>query len=623
MTTIDPHLQRLYDATPARRRRSVRASVLLEWEGDPDVLRKFGFRVGTVIGNFVTAEMPLVLLPRLNELGIRSIEFGHRSTPMLDKSRVDIGADKIPPITGPNPGEGVIVGIVDTGIDYTHPSFQRAAADGRMLYIWDHRFQLEKPRKHFSRRFPEEALPRGFAEQFQYGVEYEQKGINEAIAAGIVAQSKGKRPRRLRCQDTPRAHGTHVAGIACGSGAPPATVGDPLIYTGIAPNADLIVVALDFARGAKTDKVVEAVDYVRQRAKKLKRPCVINLSLGQSLGARDGSSKYEQMLDAIATDPPSSTNPARAIVIAAGNDAAKAMHASAKVSQGATVSFTLNVEVNDPADGFEIEIWYGLRHPDERMAIEVQSPKGKSTGSIGAGKSAKPVIVENGNVVTVYSAVKTQNDANCITFFINRAKRKKASQISPGQWAINLTGTTIGHAGDSGEFHAYLARPNRDRTKASDPKFAVFAGAVKQTSTLTIPGTAKEAICVVSYITKPIAENGNLSAFSSRGPTLDAQARSPTIAAPGELIRSTRAYNAKSGSGFFLDMQGTSMAAPHVTGVVAAMLQVNPELTQKEIVKILQDTARKVGGNPVNEWGRGKLDAEEAVKVAAASAANV
>lgn len=168
------------------------------------------------------------------------------------------------------------------------------------------------------------------------------------------------------------------------------------------------------------------------------------------------------------------------------------------------------------------------------------------------------------------------------------------------------------------ELHAYLARPNRVRKKPTDPKHAVFTGgAVSAASTVTIPGTATEAICVASYITKPPADLGKLSPFSSHGPSLDAKARPPTIAAPGQVIHSTRAYNAQDGTGFFLDMQGTSMAAPHVSGVVAAILQVNPTLKQKEIATILKDTARNVPGNPDPfEWGSGMLNAEEAVKKA-------
>lgn len=624
MTAIDPHLQRLFDSTPASRRRHVIVPVLFEWDGDADVLRDFGFRVGITIGSIVAADMPLALLPHLDELGLRAIEYGHRCAPTLDASRVDIGADKLPPITGPHPGKGVIVGIVDTGIDYAHPSFQRAAADGRILYIWDQRYALEKPRTGFPRRFPEEKLPRGFVTDFQWGIEYEKAGIDKAVAAHIEAIRKGKKPRWLRCQDSPGAHGTHVAGIACGSGAPPARPGDPPAYVGVAPEADLIVVALDFVRGATPRQILEAVEYIRQRARKLKRPCVINLSLGGPLGARDGTSFFEKGIDAVLAGPPPPvppppSEPGRAIVIAAGNNANKAMHAFTKVAQGKTATLTLEVDRKDPAASLTVEIWYGWQDSTERIAAEVVSPKGRSTGSIGAGAPGRAVVVEDRNKVSINSVVGwSENKANRLQVHIARDAKKGGPQISPGPWQIRLTGTTIGGAAKSGETHAYLQRPGRVRQKVSDPKHAAFTGAmVSAASTMTIPGTATEAICVASYITKPAAGRGTLSAFSSQGPTLDAKARPPTIAAPGQLIRAARAANAQAGSGSFLDMQGTSMAAPHVSGVVAAMLQVNPTLKQKDIARLLRDTARKPSGPPdANKWGGGMLDAAKAVGTA-------
>ena len=615
MTAIDPHLMRLYHSTPAGKRSNTRVPVLLEWSGDPDTLRQFGFRIGTVIGNIVTAEMPLALLPRLEQIGVRSIEFGHRSSPGLNKSRVDIKADKLPPITGPEVGKGVIIGIIDTGIDYAHPSFQSAAANGRILYIWDRRFEVEKDRKIVNRRYPEEALPRGFSQQFQSGVEYIGKDIKKAVDAQIAAIKKGKKPRMLRCQDTGLAHGTHVAGIACGSGAPPDHVGDPLTYIGVAPQADLIVVAL---KDWTSTEILEAADYIRLRAGKLKRPCVINLSLGRSLGARDGSSLYERTIDSLTMH-----SPPAAVVISAGNAADDDMHASRQLKKGDTVSFALKVDNGDPAQSFTTEIWYGLRHPgDDSIGVEVVSPRGTSTGVVRPADRIKFLAVENSNIIAVTTDLNfPESQFNRIEVVIRRA-RKTSPAISPGAWQIKLTGLRIGNAADAGIFHAYLQRPSRD-WKSGDPKLAVFTGAlVNEASTLTIPGTAKEAIRVGSYITRPWpghTDDGKLSEFSSRGPTLDKDARPPTIAAPGEVIISARASTAKrkTDGDYFLRMQGTSMAAPHVTGTVAAMLQVNPSLSQKDIVKILQRTARKVSEDQkANEWGSGKLDAEAAVSAA-------
>ena len=174
------------------------------------------------------------------------------------------------------------------------------------------------------------------------------------------------------------------------------------------------------------------------------------------------------------------------------------------------------------------------------------------------------------------------------------------TQIAAGTWTITLGAITI----FNGRWDGWIERGN------TVPQ---FLGAVRNDAiTISVPGTAREVITAASYVTKG-AGVGSLSSFSSRGPTRDGRT-SPTIAAPGQAIMS--ALVGASGTDQYQSMSGTSMAAPHVTGAIALMLQAAPTLTQSQIIACLTSNARadaQTGTVPNNDWGAGKMDAAAAV----------
>lgn len=604
MTVIDPKLLRIFDDTPAERRGETWVNVLFKWDRDLSELDRFGMRLGPTGGGIISAQMPLSKLHDVHRLGIESLRTPRPMRPRLDVSRKDISADTLASTIGDDPGRGVIVGIVDTGIDHTHPSFRNSDGSSRILYLWDHRVEMVPPRRGRP-LYPGEQIPSGLDPHFEWGVEYTKKVIDDALLA---------KARRLRVKDGPGGHGSHVAGTAAGNGQE--EMGNPLsAYIGVATHADIVAVALNFSDDPSLvkrnpnrkgiDPFRQAIEYIIKRAEQLGRPWVINLSLGQDLGARDGKSLEEEIIANWLADK------GRAIVVAAGNEADSNWHAAGKVAAGRSDTLSFKISPKEPAGSITIEIWFGLTDTSERFDVQVTDPKGNATVFAGPavdGTSMTAPARRGTNKITVSSTLPSPEE-NKNRIEIDIAKNGRKDRLMPGTWTIRLTGRTVSGGGSAGRYHAYLSAPEDDTI--SRPEFT--SSQVSTASTVSIPSTAKRVICVGSYITKPSGDLHKLSDFSNHGPTLDGR-RLPTLCAPGQMIKSARAWDGKTTKPRFVEKQGTSMAAPHVTGVVAAMLQVRADLKPEDIASILttQSDAPPHGSSP-DEWGSGRINAQKSV----------
>ncbi len=205
-----------------------------------------------------------------------------------------------------NEGEGVIIGIVDTGIDYKHEDFiDDTTGESRILYIWDQT----------------DTTGADTPIEYNYGSEWTQTQINNEIdgsPAGIVRE-----------KDT-NGHGTHVAGIAAGDGS--ATDGDEPAgkYKGMAPKSELIIVKVDLTDDSY---IIDGVNYIFSKAATLGKPAVVNLSLGTHLGPHDGTSALDQAMDS-SIQVSSSESKGRVVVVAAGNEGSDDIHAEADISPG-------------------------------------------------------------------------------------------------------------------------------------------------------------------------------------------------------------------------------------------------------------------------------------------------
>ncbi len=472
----------------------------------------------------------------------------------------------------PSEGRGALIGIIDSGFDLTHPSFLDVRGRTRILAAWD---QVNLGGSTVR-------SPLGFG----YGVEYTGAMIDEHVAAQIAVV--------VRNHEDAGAHGTYVAGIAAGNGAPHG------VYKGVAPNADLILVTYrnDVPVGEST-YVLDAINYIQNLARALGRPVVINLSQGDNLGSHDGTSLLERTIDYVIEEG------SVLVVVSAGNerDGPASHHAQGKVEQGRelALSFTLTAGPGRVVDGDTIELWYGA---GDSFAVALQTPGGKRSDFVepDGGNVVIEFPVGNRAHVRSQSSHPTNGD-NRIGIVLERGEGWEA-----GLWQLILRGDKA----ERGDFDAWADRPNA--VTVID-----FRSNQCDASTITLPGNSRHAVTVGGFISRPSLCNdnrevkGDFAPGSSTGPTRDGRIK-PDLTAPGSLVMAPRIRR----NGYptrYDPMSGTSMAAPHVTGVVALLWSLWPGLAARQIRDALLSTARNdafTGVTPNTKWGQGKLDARAA-----------
>ena len=533
--------------------------------------------VTTVAGRVAVLHTQSANLPSVAQLPFVSrIERSWPLTIYLDQSVPDVGAnivwDQVRDSYGRNvTGKGVIVGFVDTGIDVSHPDFTFPNGSTKILYVWDQTIGGRPPAN--------------------YGYGYEC--TSEDIQAGS-------------CPETDTfGHGTHVAGIAASSGR---ATGN---YTGVAPDASIIFVKSghEICDGGSwtfdSSQILDGISYIIKKATQLGRRAVINLSLGGNIGGHDGSDPWEVGLDEF-------VKAGTAIVVAAGNQAQDNSHIRGQLVKGANVTF--DVSVRESTTDLAIDMWYSSQ--DEIVAT-LTTPSGRTytIPTLAGDKSAN-----YGNVI---SFARTGELGNELYFEAN-----SAAPLPTQGWSVTLSARQIS---SNGVWDAWV-----------DTASCIFPGAVflpgngyqiDQSITIGIPGTAHYVVTVGAYITKTSWSGingqsfgssdlrpGGIAPFSSLGPTRDGRIK-PDVVAPGMLIASARsngtAERTSDPDPFHRILAGTSMAAPHVAGVVALMFQYAPNLQATALPTIFRQTARldlntglMATGSPV--WGFGKIDARTA-----------
>jgi subtilisin family serine protease len=515
----------------------------------------------------VSGEVALDNLEKLNQIpGVVRVEASRQMVPDLDLSRPETRADRLHQADPAVRGKGVMVGVVDGGIDHTHPAFRHANGKTRILFLWD---QGGQPK---SAKVP-------------YGREYTRAEINAALASGVP----------LPHADL-GAHGTHVAGIAAGN-----DIAGGGRFAGIAPEADLIVVALNTEAGTtlgRSTRAFDAFTYIVKRARK--RPVAINLSQGMNGGGHSGETALEVGLDNLVRQP-------NVIVIkSAGNEQEWRIHAGGDIGPGQTATRELQVANNDRLNDI-VEVWFDGA---AGVSVSLQTPGGEQFPFVIAGNDQE-FTTQAGNQISLLTETNSSGTGDALATIILASG--DAPFVQPGRWKLLLRNNGAVPL----RFDAWIERTRRD-VPGEQTRFTTASA--DPTRTISVPGTARRIITVGSYVTRFAGGSppGQVSSFSSRGPTRYGLLK-PEIAAPGEMIVSARSSRSDAPSDpdpHRTPMNGTSMAAPHVAGAAALILSVRPGLTCEQVKQILMQTARRDGlaaGAPNPSWGAGKLDIAAAV----------
>jgi subtilisin family serine protease len=560
-----------------------------------EAVRSVGIHVNSSLSSFVTAQVSARDLEKLMAVSdVTFIDPGSVNYVQNDISVPETGASLIQGglINGTSyKGQGAIVLIYDTGIDWKHKDF-RVFGDttkSRILYIWDQTLTA----------ISGETAPADFS----YGVEYTKAQIDDEIdgtPAGVVREKDIN------------GHGTHVTGIAAGNGG---TFGGQ--YAGMAPLADIIVVKGGDNSFAES-RMIDGLTYAMNKATALGKPIVVNWSIGSQGGPHDGTRAYEVAIDAMVAQP------GRVVAVSAGNLGDQAIHMGSTIPAGGALTITFSVPAFTAKSGTENDIFAfdGWLTGNPSISATATSPTGitltKNAGEFGDG----PNITDG--TITLVNKPSSLNGLREVLLNVHDAV--STNPPKPGIWTLTLTNPGAA----STAFDGWLYQDS-----VGNASVTLLGGNTDKT--ISMPGTSAGAITAASYVTKWVwpsyvggnyvyvgtDRTNNISSFSSIGPTRDGRQK-PDIAAPGQGISSCLSSTADTTDLYSWILpgqkhrinQGTSMAAAHVTGAAALLLGINPAYTAGQIKTLLQTAANTdayTGTVPNYTWGYGKLDLLEAV----------
>jgi subtilisin family serine protease len=501
-------------------------------------------------------------------------------------------------------GKGVIVGIIDTGIDWRHQDFRNADGTTRIKALLD----LSEKGNDISE-----------------GTLYTEQEINNALNGTGTLNEKDL-----------VGHGTHVAGSAAGSGRATGNGVPAGTYVGVAHEADLVIVKANSPGEDGTtfnrNNYIPSMEFIRDFAKSVNKPFIINISSGGNFGPHDGTDPVEEAIDFLLTE---TNSKCKAVVVSAGNDADDNIHASGTFGSGITSietkfsvpSYTPNADkLNDVV---QFEGWY---KGTLNYTVKVTTPTGIVSTTVSSGNDWGNDTADG--AISISNAKYGKSDNGDKQILISIFDNNSARPPKQGIWKITIYGST-------GRFDLWMAGTSMNAELTSNVDYSMIVGT---------PGTAEKAMTVGSYITKrnwtdlngnnlqsPNLTIGGISSFSSPGPTRDGRTK-PEISAPGELIAAAYSADAPPTGQFSIFSssysqwpnayitrdgkhaltQGTSFAAPHVAGAIALMVQQYPTKTPTEIRQSLIATARTdnfTGAVPNNMWGYGKLDVMAALQL--------
>ncbi len=465
-------------------------------------------------------------------------------------------------------GEGTMIGLVDTGIDYTHQAFRKSDGATRIAAIWDQTIDGSPPHP------------------YTFGSVYSEEVINTAL--------RQTDPFSIVPTRDEVGHGTFLAGLAAGDDR-----ADANSYRGGAPEAAIAVVKLRPAKAYINDyylienvdlayldfDILMGVNYLIQLAGELKRPIVICIGLGCNTGAHDGSTIVERYLNAL------TIRKNVILMISAGNEAGAYHHFRGRLNH---VGHSQDIEINvseEERSGIVISLWASL---SDKLSVSLQSPIGQMIEKVQLtpqGKTVYNIGLENTRITVIYDYPNRQTGAEGIYIWLENP--------TPGVWRITVYGEEI----VTGIYHVWLQRTG------FSAEGTVFLKADTQT-TVAIPGTEEFGITVGAYD----AVNQSIYMSSGRGPTTSGVVK-PDFLAPGVNVGGPRP------GGGYTTYTGTSTATAIASAAGAllmqwAVLEGNLHDMNTRIARgiFIRGAAKQPGinyPNPIEGYGR--LDLRKAI----------
>lgn len=459
-------------------------------------------------------------------------------------------------------GQGTIIGVVDTGIDYTQPVFRYEDGTTKINYIWD------------------QTITTGPNGNVNYGTVYTKQQINEALASND--------PYSIVPHKDTVGHGTFLASVAAGR--------ESGNFIGAAPGAELVIVKLrkahpfylrKFLVPDNQENAYESIDiilgltFVIDHSAPLKIPSITCIGLGTNFGGHNGTNRLESYITFL------SNSPGTAVVTGVGSESNARHHTQGVIQKTGDVE-SIAIQVGEKADSASIYSWY----PGwDKISFSIKSPTGEVINRIPfmvGGFYERKLVLEKSTVTVLYH----QNESRFAIIQIR--------DIVPGTWEINIHGDLI----VSGQFNAWL------------PMTGFISPDVEFTSptpnyTIVIPSTSRSVLSVGAYNDR---EN-SLYINSSWGPAIDSKF-APDFVAPG--VNVSGIYPIGPGT-----MTGTSVSAAITAGAASLMLQWAvvegnfPTMTGNRLrtVLIRGCTRDETRTYPNPQWGYGKLNLMESFNI--------
>ncbi|WP_033167895.1 S8 family peptidase [Clostridium sp. KNHs205] len=473
-------------------------------------------------------------------------------------------------------GQGVLLGFIDTGVEYTNPVFQYADKTSRIVSIWDQTIEnLQASEKIF-----------------YYGTEYTKEEINLAL--------QNEKPLSIVPSTDEIGHGTSIAGIAGGT--------ETELFRGVSPLAEYVIVKLKPAKTTQEhiypmpkniicyqeDDIMFGMQYLFNTARQLNRPIAICVAIGTNQGSHDGLNKLNLMIADL------SSRNGVAIVVATGQENLAGHHYFGKAEMTGELNEyknTIALRIAEKEKNFSMEIW---GEAPASYSIAIRSPSGDMLNKIpeNLNRSVKKFYFENTTVIVEYYNIEPHTgDPLILVSFENPA---------PGHWYLDIYGN--GENVQSG-FHIWIPMSGFLKESTQISELTELEGKDPET-TLTSPSDTPIPISVTAYN----HQNNSILSSAGRGNTRNKSIK-PDLAAPGVSILCPTLGNS------YELKTGTSIAAAETVGVAAMILEWSivkknkPFFTGIDVKQYLLRGVNKISSNsrayPNKEWGYGVLDIYE------------